>query len=408
MRIVVTEKQLSKIVNDKTILEGPQTQEKTPEWIEKFMGAAKYKLSKKPKTYQEIFDFQTYAKSKGFKNIAGPRKGKLISTDGKWGKNTQAAWNEFHGAAERIGTSDDDTKISKEDYKGIQIMDDANPKFTQKLNPKKLSTTSSVAIFGAGQQECAQFVNDFADNIDNVGNAWLAHNNRSLGSLVYTAFENLSPSTTQKIINLWKKIDSKGGGEKNGPYKSEVKSLVSQLVGSFGTPKLKLGDVVGIFYPPSSWHEYAFYESGKPYFVDQNGSGLKKTNRKVSCSTTENPELCSYDVLVTQASINDNCDDINIKLKEDGQTGKNTKAALALCKTSTKKAGNTISGGDAWGMNTHVGIVGAVKDGVPLIFHNIHGQVYSDPANRLEGGGKIAWVRRPSGVLAKYFWKVFG
>jgi hypothetical protein len=393
MRIVVTEKQLAKIVNNKTIVEGPQTQEKTPEWLKKLMGGVKYKFSKKPTTYQEIFDFQTYAKSKGFKNIAGPRKGKLISTDGKWGKNTQAAWDQFHGS-ERIGTSDDD-RITKDDYKGIEIMSAANRKFKEKINPKKLSTTSSVAIFDAGQQECAQFVNDFADNISSVGNAWLAHNNRTLGGLAYTAFENLSPSTSKKIVNLWQKIDSKGGGEKNGQFKSEVKSLVTQLANSFGTPKLKLGDVVGIFYPPSSWHEYAFYESGKPYFVEGGGAGLKKTKRKVSCSTTENPELCSYDVLFTQASINDNCGNIDTKLKEDGQSGKNTKLALRMCMFSSKKPGNTISGGDAWGMNTHVGIVGAVKNGVPLIFHNIHGQVYADPANRLQGGGKVVWVRRP-------------
>ena len=45
-------------------------------------------------------------------------------------------------------------------------------------------------------------------------------------------------------------------------------------------------------------------------------------------------------------------------------------------------------------MNTHVGIVGAIKNGVPLIFHNIGGDVYSDPYNKLRGGGKIVWVKR--------------
>ena len=42
-------------------------------------------------------------------------------------------------------------------------------------------------------------------------------------------------------------------------------------------------------------------------------------------------------------------------------------------------------------MNTHVGIVGALKDGVPLVFHNVTGNVKSDPINNLN----VAWIKRP-------------
>lgn len=56
------------------------------------------------------------------------------------------------------------------------------------------------------------------------------------------------------------------------------------------------------------------------------------------------------------------------------------------------KPGKNIQSGNAWGMNTHIGIVAAVKDGIPLVFHNIGGNVISDPANNL----RIAWVKRPS------------
>lgn len=56
------------------------------------------------------------------------------------------------------------------------------------------------------------------------------------------------------------------------------------------------------------------------------------------------------------------------------------------------KPGQNIQNGNGWGMNTHIGIVAAVKNGVPLVFHNIGGNVISDPANNL----RIAWVKRPS------------
>ena len=56
--------------------------------------------------------------------------------------------------------------------------------------------------------------------------------------------------------------------------------------------------------------------------------------------------------------------------------------------------GKTLTNGKGFGMNTHVGIVGAIKDGVPLVFHNITGSVFSDPYNKLKNGGKIVWIKR--------------
>jgi hypothetical protein len=32
--------------------------------------------------------------------------------------------------------------------------------------------------------------------------------------------------------------------------------------------------------------------------------------------------------------------------------------------------------------------------GVPIIFHNIGGQVFADPYNNIKGGSRIAWVKR--------------
>lgn len=264
-------------------------------------------------------------------------------------KTSPNKWMEVHGSQKsavaklfgvsiaddnknKSGTSGSDFKF--EDFAGLQLSDSTSDTFLKKLSPKKLSTTSSVAIFPAGQDQCAQFVNDFSDKVGFVGDAWTAHNNRSLGSLVYTAFENLNPQVAKEIENLWIKINKKGGGVKNGPYKSAVSKIVSKLAPAKPPIKLQLDDVVGIYYPPSSYHELAFHQGGKPYFVDG-------------------------------------------------------------------KPGLTITSGDAWGMNTHVGIVGAIKNGVPLIFHNIHGQVYVDPVNKLKDGGRVVWVRRPGNVTLR-------
>jgi hypothetical protein len=109
----------------------------------------------------------------------------------------------------------------------------------------------------------------------------------------------------------------------------EIKNFVDTLVPKLGQGfnNLKLDDVVGIYYPSSEQHEKAFYQGGVRWFKDVDGK---------------------------------------------------------------KIPGNTIKQGNGWGMNTHVGIVGAIKNGVPLIFHNIHGNVQSDPSNKL----RISWVKR--------------
>ena len=52
---------------------------------------------------------------------------------------------------------------------------------------------------------------------------------------------------------------------------------------------------------------------------------------------------------------------------------------------------------DPFTFNTHVGYVGAIKDGVPLIYHSVHGERLSTPANKLlskNGSAMIVWVTK--------------
>jgi hypothetical protein len=108
---------------------------------------------------------------------------------------------------------------------------------------------------------------------------------------------------------------------------SNIKSFNEELISKGPKPSgLKNDDVVGIYYPPSTNHEKAFKNAGKNYFVDGD----------------------------------------------------------------PKQPGKTLKGGRGFSFNTHVGIVGAVKNGTPIVFHNVHGTVYSEPASNLQ----ITWVKR--------------
>ena len=297
---------------------------------------------KKPKTYNEIISFQTFAKNKVFKNVVGKYKRQLISADGSWGDNSEAAWN-IYGSTYNPSDVKKDVKkdekivsdktpgktISRGDAwgmnthvgivgaikngtpiifhnihgsvyadpkgliqgggkvvwvrrsidsgkligDGVKILSTISGAFYVMVlaNIKKISSSKSVLMFTIPEEQCAKFVNNFENSSrtseSGVGDAWLAHNNRSLGSLSYTAFEGLSSSDSNSIINLWQKIHNNGGGEKNGDYKGEAKTLISKIASKSSSPNLQLGDIVGIYYPPSSYHELAFYNGGKVYFT---------------------------------------------------------------------------------------------------------------------------------------------
>jgi hypothetical protein len=220
----------------------------------------------------------------------------------------------------------------------------SNPDFIEKLSPAKLDSTKSNKILSTPDQtQCAQFVNDFNQikkrTGANVGDAWIAKDNSKLGTLVYNVFQGLNETLQNKVIALWNKIQKKGGGKEGGSDMTAVKSVIEELIkkNSFSNTKtpLQLGDVVGIYYPPSRHHEESFHQAGKIYFTQKGNEFIP---------------------------------------------------------------GKTIKGGEAWGMNTHLGTIGAISNNKPMVFHNIGGKVFADPVDKIKDGGKIVWVRRPSQI----------
>jgi hypothetical protein len=248
-------------------------------------------------------------------------------------------------STEKKGKKGKKTEAPKPEIKkNILVSDTANPNYIQKINPAKLDSTKSSKILNIPEQtHCAQFVNDFNQikkrTSANVGDAWIAKDNSKLGTMVYNVFQDLNDNLRTKTINLWQEIHKRGGGKRLGPGMKAVKEIVAELIKAkpFSNSKtpLKLGDVVGIYYPKSEHHEEAFYSAGKDanYFI-------KKGNEFIP--------------------------------------------------------GKTIQGGESWGMNTHLGTVGAIVNNQPIIFHNIGGNVFADPFDKIRDGGKVVWVRRPA------------
>jgi hypothetical protein len=230
----------------------------------------------------------------------------------------------------KLKTSGGGSNVNKN---SIEVMPGFSSDFKKKINFNNLKINDTTNNFcKPNDDQCAQFVNDISDDISagEVGNAWNAYVNTSnLGNTIYSSFKNLGDKKND-VIKLWQQINKRQSEQKweeKGPLSGQISNIINNIVPTnYSGPKLKVGDIIGIYNKSSKNHERAFYEggnAGKGWFVDG-------------------------------------------------------------------KPGNTIKNGEGWGMNTHIGRVAVVKDGVPLIFHNVDGTTKSDPPQNL----RIAWVKR--------------
>jgi len=235
----------------------------------------------------------------------------------------------------KLKTSNNDSN-----EKSIIIMPGFSPSFKDKINFDNLKVNDTTKNFcKPNDKECAQFVNDISDDIDagDVGNAWSAYANTSkLGDTIYSSFKPLNPSQIKNAISLWKTIDKRQTGEK-WEKSGELSGEISKFVDSL---------------------------------VPKNYDG---------------PELKAGDVVGIYHLPSTNHERA---MYEGGKRW-----------FVNGEPGNTIKKGEGWGMNTHIGRVAVVKDGVPLIFHNVDGTTKSDPPKNL----RIAWVKRKGDKINENF-----
>ena len=250
-------------------------------------------------------------------------------------EGSRTTFGELYTKKQTQNNTDNKSSEGSNDKKddGVSILPQIDPTIKDQIDWDSLNVngTTSGVCDSKGVKECATFINQLSTDVKFVGDAWVAYANSSLGDTIYSKFKGLNNDTRDKVINIWKTLNERPDNPKvrvGGPSNNEIKTLVGGIVpNQYNGPQLELGDFVGIFNPDSKFHEKAFYEGATV------GKGW---------------------------------------FVDGGEPGE------------------TIKKGDAWGMNTHIGRVAAIKEGVPLIIHNVDGNVKSDPPQNL----RIAWVKR--------------
>ena len=239
-----------------------------------------------------------------------------------------------------------------------------NLELSDSLDLQKMPTfdpTKEGKVYKCGLEGCAAYVRSALDKYQ--GNAWHAH--RMNDNLIYSTFKGNSALKKAEMEKLFTKINKSGGklSDNADDFDSSAKNIAKSLVPSQSKfNDLEIDDVVGLYYDPSTMHSTAFFEGMTGY--DDNGKGTK---------------LGDGPFMVTKDG------------KEWGPAH--------LGKDVQFKAGKTLTAGNGPGLNTHLGFVGARNNGKPIIFHNIHGNVWATPLDKLnKNGTAIVWAKRGEGT----------
>ena len=256
---------------------------------------------------------------------------------------------------------EEETPANEDDIVYHKSVEEANLKIPEGGHENNVKAGKTAMIAQCTATGCAQFVNDTLG--PQGGDAWHQHEHGNSG------FDNSASSMADELASLFTAMNRKNGVI---PL-SKVKAIVRQAVpGKEKWSDLPLGSVVGIFHYPSTYHAKAFFEGatgrsweGKPPF---SGDGSETSDG--GAFVTESGEPWDPSML-----------------------GKKIKFIPS----------DSLKSGKAFGMNTHLGFVGAKHRGKPIIFHNIPGdeggRVLASPLEALGGNDQIAWSKPKIGYL---------
>ena len=245
---------------------------------------------------------------------------------------------------------DDEGDVGGKEFDKVIFSDSLDVNNMPTFDPTKESEIYSCKVEG-----CSQWVSDTLKKFQ--GNAWHAHRN---GRNKYSTYENAGTKLIPDMVSLFNLVNK---NPKEESQETEAKRISKSLVPDQGNfSNLEIDDIVGLFYEPSYNHTKAFFEGMTGY---KKMGGEKAAADGPFMLNAKNNDVWTPEML-----------------------GQNIKF----------KGGNTLHKGQSAGINTHLGFVGAIVDGEPIIFHNIDKQVWATPLSKMDKNKTaIVWARGGGG-----------
>mgnify|MGYP003650656129 CR=1 FL=1 len=281
-----------------------------------------------------------------------------VSADGVFGSKSLAAWKQKTNSADLPGTPTEAMDMISDLSPPEKVDSPYDIKYFSTLKGKLKVIDEEKLIRGAEARgvveckvdACAQFVSDNLSEVYTTifgvqGNAWLAHRWWLPG--LNSIFVDKASSYAEQAATIFSLLNTNKGSGLNKQISSLVRSLASDQ-NRFS--KLSLGTVVGLYYPQSTNHSIAFFEAATEgnFFVTEKGKKWTK-------------EMMGQKIKF---------------LPSEGFS----------------------EGSKSFGMNTHLGFVGATYKGEPIIFHNVHGDVRATPLRAMSLDKlAIVWSRQGGG-----------
>jgi murein DD-endopeptidase MepM/ murein hydrolase activator NlpD len=225
-----------------------------------------------------------------------------------------------------------------------------------KANSEAIKQGKATEVMTCDDTGCSKWVSDTLKvSVSRRGNAWHQHGLRPLPSYTSFKFDKASADEAAKIFT---KINQNPGINLNSIVKKFVRNFIPNQPSL--KSQLNLGDVVGLYWANSGYFTTAFFEGATGHYQDE----------------TVGPHRAAAGPYFI------NSDTGNKWTRDD------------LGKGVTFVPGRTLLAGGGFGMNTHLGFVGAMYEGEPVIFHQVYGHVWAEPLSSIDTSRMaILWAK---------------
>lgn len=261
----------------------------------------------------------------------------------------------------------------------MQIMQSHFESGIKVIYPECLVAGKTQKVMRCFSKGCATWVSDILGQEKRQGNAW--HAMLVGGNLKYSAYQNFSRGQMMQAASLFSRINADPGSV--SAYNDKVREFSKSFIADdqMSLSKfIEVGDVVGLYHESSVYHAQAFFEGGSGANYMGESPGWTKSFFMDEKEERWNPEMLEKEIKFLPRR-------------------------------------DTLMAGQGFGMNTHLGIVGAIVEGIPVIYHYVGnrytlgqmGNVYATPLNAMRaepGNDAIAWIKSPAGPVSSRTIKV--